>query len=444
VSTQELEASWAGYLGPQTKVQSETLLKQKQMVPPLSPITPTDTSQTVEGKKFTEIGSPITTLTPLQSSFRTPGPEITFASDLTLIPLEEMPPSNFFFSMKRRAIVRRESHQKEGVVAKRKRMIFDGQGLEDSELTKEMVGSLGTFATTNQWSVENLAEQLKQRNLLISQLQNQIRTIENNIRSEVNKGLEQARANDKQEIQQLKSSLEEMQRNVQASEGWAIQQGELVKQLQAKVKLTENMVIDITVFQAQAVEICEKLELAQRSLLNKVEIIQNHFRVVNESLDNICFREREATTTRVTFQEAVVSSAREEMSIVPRLSVSEQVRGDILLKTWEANIAESKRTTKEIKEAYEEAFHSLNKESSGFGKGDISEVLGQVDVEKHQIDIKTISKETQAEISQLKQVDIAQIDRWLVKPNLQLQSMTSEDKRMEDRLPQLENKLYIF
>ena len=53
-------------------------------------------------------------------------------------------------------------------------------------------------------------------------------------------------------------------------------------------------------------------------------------------------------------------------------------------------------------------------------------------------------EEAQDEISQLKQVDIAQIDRWLVKPNLKLQSMTSEDKRIEDRLPQLQKKFYLF
>jgi len=105
-------------------------------------------------------------------------------------------------------------------------------------------------------------------------------------------------------------------------------------------------------------------------------------------MDNICLREREATTTRVTFQEAVVSSAREEILIVPRLSVSEQVRGDILLNTWEANIAESKRTAKEIKETYEEVLHSLNKESLGLRKYDLSEVLGQIDLVKHQLDIK--------------------------------------------------------
>jgi hypothetical protein len=45
---------------------------------------------------------------------------------------------------------------------------------------------------------------------------------------------------------------------------------------------------------------------------------------------------------------------------------------------------------------------------------------------------------------QLKQIDITQIDRWLVKPILQLQFIVLEDRRMEDRLPHLENKLYMF
>jgi ABC-type phosphate transport system auxiliary subunit len=77
----------------------------------------------------------------------------------------------------------------------------------------------------------NMADQLKQRNLLIIQLQNKISTVEKNVIRKVNKGLEYARASDKQEIQQLKTSLDEMHRNVQASEGQSIQQSELVKQL---------------------------------------------------------------------------------------------------------------------------------------------------------------------------------------------------------------------
>jgi hypothetical protein len=36
------------------------------------------------------------------------------------------------------------------------------------------------------------------------------------------------------------------------------------------------------------------------------------------------------------------------------------------------------------------------------------------------------------------------MDKWLVKPNLQLQSVKFEDKRIEDRLPKIHRKLYLF
>jgi hypothetical protein len=75
------------------------------------------------------------------------------------------------------------------------------------------------------------------------------------------------------------------------------------------------------------------MELAQQSLFNKVEAIQDHFRVVEKSLNNICLREQEAIAARATFQEAVVLSAKEGVSVVSRFSILEKVRGDIILKT---------------------------------------------------------------------------------------------------------------
>jgi hypothetical protein len=99
---------------------------------------------------------------------------------------------------------------------------------------------------------------------------------------------------------------------------------------------------------------------------------------------------------------------------------------------------------KEVKKDCEETFHSLDKESLGLGKDNIYEVLGKFDIVKHQINIKTNMEEARIEILQLKQIDITQIDRWLVNPSLQLQSIASKDKRMEDSLPHLENKLYIL
>jgi hypothetical protein len=52
------------------------------------------------------------------------------------------------------------------------------------------------------------------------------------------------------------------------------------------------MVVDIVVFQAQALEVRKKLEATQQSLLTKVEIVQDHFRVIDQALNNICLRER--------------------------------------------------------------------------------------------------------------------------------------------------------
>ena len=54
---------------------------------------------------------------------------------------------------------------------------------------------------------------------------------------------------------------------------------------------------------------------------------------------------------------------------------------------------------KEVKEFCEEAFHSLNKESLSIDKEDSSGALGQINITKHQLDIKTNMEEAQAKIS---------------------------------------------
>ena len=85
-----------------------------------------------------------------------------------------------------------------------------------------------------------------------------------------------------------------MHKNSQASRELVIKREELVKQLQAKVNLTENMIVDMEIFQAQALEVHEKMESAQQNLLTKVEVVQNYYRVANHSLNNIYIKEREA------------------------------------------------------------------------------------------------------------------------------------------------------
>jgi hypothetical protein len=136
------------------------------------------------------------------------GSEVINIDDLTPIEPEDMPSSNLFFNKKRKAIIRRESRQKEGVTTKNHKMIYDGQGQSDPEFAKEVADSLGAFATANQWSVDNLRKQLDQKNLLIEQLHNDMQQMEVTARDKINFDMDQIRQGFEQQIKQLEDKLE--------------------------------------------------------------------------------------------------------------------------------------------------------------------------------------------------------------------------------------------
>jgi hypothetical protein len=92
---------------------------------------------------------------------------------------------------------------------------------------------------------------------------------------------------------------------------------------------------------------------------------------------------------RITFQEVVLAIAKEEVPWVKILSLSEQTRGDIILKTWEANIVERKTLARELKKYCKEAFYALDRESLCVRRNNIPEVLGQIDTTKNQFDFNT-------------------------------------------------------
>jgi hypothetical protein len=49
-----------------------------------------------------------------------------------------MPPSEFFFSKKRRMVVRRETHQRDGATVKKHRVILDGKALKEEDFTTDV------------------------------------------------------------------------------------------------------------------------------------------------------------------------------------------------------------------------------------------------------------------------------------------------------------------
>jgi len=92
-----------------------------------------------------------------------------------------------------------------------------------------MTGSLGAFSMTNQCSVENLVEQLKQRNQLVEKLQKKILTTEQTVHNRTNKDFEKIKVGDKHQIQWLQANFDELQRNSQLNQELITQHDEFIK-----------------------------------------------------------------------------------------------------------------------------------------------------------------------------------------------------------------------
>ena len=69
-----------------------------------------------------------------------------------------------------------------------------------------------------------------------------------NISWGIKKGLEQARLNDIQEIQKMKSSLEEENKKIQVTQAQVLKQEETNKQLQDKISSISNQVVELEIF----------------------------------------------------------------------------------------------------------------------------------------------------------------------------------------------------
>jgi hypothetical protein len=69
----------------------------------------------------------------LQSTYGTPHEGALYVSDLEPISRDEIPPSDYFFSKKRRAILKQEIHPRGEGMIKKHRVIIDGNKLKYGE-----------------------------------------------------------------------------------------------------------------------------------------------------------------------------------------------------------------------------------------------------------------------------------------------------------------------
>jgi hypothetical protein len=167
------------------------------------------------GKLSKQIDIPIVSITPLQSTKGAPDAGWIFSEELLPIMVEELPPNEFFFDNKRKAIVKQELYQEADKVSKKFKILSDGKDMKKKEFATQIAGTLGAFATTNQHSVESLRDQLKWKNHLIKNLEARLATIETTTRDQGNSGIEQARVADQKEIERLKDDLKQTQQVAQ-------------------------------------------------------------------------------------------------------------------------------------------------------------------------------------------------------------------------------------
>jgi hypothetical protein len=104
---------------------------------------------------------------------------------------------------------------------------------------------------------------LEQKDQMIDQLQGKLKETERNMSWGIKKGLEQARLKDIQEIQRMKTSLEEANQIIQVTQAQVLKQEEENKRLRDKIYTISNQVVELEIFQSQVLEIHLKIEEEQ-------------------------------------------------------------------------------------------------------------------------------------------------------------------------------------
>jgi hypothetical protein len=346
-----------------------------------------------------QIGNPITSVTPLQSAQGNVSEGWIFDEEMRPIRAEELPPNEFFFDKKRKAVVKREFYQDEGSTAKKFKVMTDGKNKKNKEFTTEIAGTLGAYASTNQFSVGMLKNQLKRKNRLIKTLEARVASATESAKGQVSGEIELARLADKKEIEVLKAKLEQAHSVIRDGRVQAGQQRTMIAELQARVEITEIRVIDVERFKSQATQIQSKISSAQQSLLAKVGTIREDCLLMHRVSENLTDRERDAGVARVAFQEVVIATNDRVSAGSPRLTLPEQTRGNILLKDWEHNITLGKEQSQKVTNSLEEAFNSIEGELLGMDTGGDAETIIQMNVEQISLDLKEKEEIDLADIS---------------------------------------------
>jgi hypothetical protein len=395
------------------------------------------------GKGAKQIGQPIASVTPLQSAQGGVSEGWIFGEELRPIRADELPPNEFFFDKKRKAVVKREFYQEGESTAKKFKVMTDGRNKKKDEFATEIAGTLGAYATANQYSVEMLKRQLKAKNRLIKTLEARVASATESARSQVSGEIELAQLADKKEIEVLKTKLEQANSIIRDGRVQSGHQRDTITQLQTQLEVAGSKVIDIEIVKSRAIDIRSRVSSAQQSLLNKIGEFRKDCLLMNQISENLIVKERNAEAARLVFQEAVIATNNRFSAETPGLSIAEQTRGNILLKNWEHDIALSKEQAQKVTNSLEETFKIINAELIGMESGGDTETLRQINMERISLDMKEKNERNLMEISKMDRAGMAQIEEHLIQPSTQLGTLGIVDAYMGDKLPQLARECYF-
>jgi hypothetical protein len=389
------------------------------------------------GKSAKQIGEPITSVTPLQSAQGDVSEGWIFGEELRPIREEELPPNEFFFDRKRKAVVKWEFYHEGESTVKKFKVMTNGKNKKSDEFATEIAGTLGAYASANQFSVAMLKNHLKRKNRLIKTLEARVASAAEDAKSQASGAIELAQLADKKEIEVLKTKLEQANSVIREGRVQSSQQRDTITRLQAQLEVAKSKVIDIEIVKSRAIDIRSRISSSQQSLLNKVGEFRGDCVLMHQIYENLIVKERNAEVARIAFQEAVIATNNRFSAGSPGLTIAKQTRGNILLKNWEHDITLSKEQAQKLTNSLEETFKAINGELLGMESGGDIEMLRQMNIERISLDMKEKNERNLAEISKIGRVDMAQIDGHLIQPSTQLDALDMVDAHMGNRLPQL-------
>jgi hypothetical protein len=156
-------------------------------------------------------------------------------------------------------------------------------------------------------------------------------------------------------------------------------------------------------------------------------------------------KEIEVKIVKDSFQGMISNLQKEDIGQSQRLSIPEQLRGDVMLKVWETKLREYKEVTEEVIKDCQKIFDSIEEDSLQNETNGLPKSLEEINIDCHQqLKIREEFEERRTEISNVKAVNMSEIEKWMIGPSSKLERIKSTEKGNCKSIARITKKLFLF